>query len=127
LDVNTRQRLAVARIKMGEVEEGKVRFAPHCSGDIRVEIYFYLRCTRISISLMMSSSMRLFLPRSQMRISSGIRLLMHVQFMDYLERTQGCVYHSMGLNVAASDHVVIRPVVSTYLCRRLPATGCQVI
>jgi general transcription factor 3C polypeptide 3 (transcription factor C subunit 4) len=37
LDVNTRQRLAVARIKMGEVEEGKVSFALHCSIIISIE------------------------------------------------------------------------------------------
>jgi general transcription factor 3C polypeptide 3 (transcription factor C subunit 4) len=30
LDVNARHRLAVARIKMGEIEEGKVSFIFHC-------------------------------------------------------------------------------------------------
>lgn len=127
LDVNARQRLAVARIKMGEVEEGKVSSLLRCQTINNVKFGFIPRCTRISFYLMMSSSMLLFLQRLLMRISSGICSPMHVPFMNYLELMQGCVYLFIRHDIATPDHTASRQVVSTSLCRRLPVIGCWVI
>lgn len=80
LDVNARHRLAIARIKMGDVEEGKVIIVFFtCS--ICLLIDFIFRCTRTLYYLMISSITRPYSLKLLMRILTGKCTLKRARFM----------------------------------------------
>lgn len=89
LDINARHRLAVARIKLGEVEEGKVSSHFLCSyGQLLNEP----SCMLVSSCLKTSKILPSYSLKLRMRISRSSYGRRRDRYMSYLEGTLKCVF-----------------------------------